>query len=171
MLENNSKVASGHPDHGYSIWLEFVCLAPSISVYLKFGSLSQPQERHLFLLTKVQWEGKGHSKVAESAYPVRHQKAWCRALGLTENMGQVWFPSLWSEAVVGKRQRFSETVFSETIPSSGIALITKNISACWMALIGFFFSWFLGSRILVSLSVSHLALRNVRINGLGFQKG
>lgn len=165
MLENNSKVAAGHPDHGYSIWLEFVCLAPSISVYLKFGSLNQPQERHLFLLTKVQWEGKGHSKVAESAYPIQHQKPWCRALGITENTEQLWFLSLWSKAVVGKHQQFSET-----IPSSGIALTTESIGACWMALIGFF-SWFSESRILVSLFVSHLALRNVRINGLGSQKG
>jgi hypothetical protein len=41
MLENNPKMAAGHPDLGYSIWLEFVCLAPSISVYLKFGALNQ----------------------------------------------------------------------------------------------------------------------------------
>lgn len=107
MLENNSKVAAGHPDRGYSIWLEFVCLAPSISVYLKFGSLNQPQERHLFLLTKVQWEGKGHSKVAGSAYPTQPRKAWCRALGITENTEQLWFLSLWSKAVLGNHQQLS----------------------------------------------------------------
>lgn len=87
VLENNSKVAGGHPDLGYSIWLEFVYLAPSISVYLKFGSLNQAQKRHLSLLTRVQWEGKGHAEVAESAASSpasegmtqntqRHRKDW-----------------------------------------------------------------------------------------------
>lgn len=86
MLENNSKMAAGHPDLGYSFWREFVCLAPSISVYLKFDSLDQPQERHLFLLTKVQWEGEGsfkgsricisspasHGLIQSSQHPRRH---------------------------------------------------------------------------------------------------
>lgn len=165
MLKNNSNVAAGHPDLGYSVWLEFVCLAPSISVYLKFGSLAQPQERHLFLLTKVQWEGKGHSKVAESAYPIQHHKAWCRA-----NMEPLWFLSLWSKAVAGKHQQW---VFLDTVPSSGPALTTQIIGVCWMALIGlFFFSFcFLGARILASLILSYLGPKNVNMNRLGSHKG
>lgn len=52
-------MAAGHSDLGYSTWLHFVCLAPSISVYLKSGSWNQSQERHLFLLTV---NGKGSPK-------------------------------------------------------------------------------------------------------------
>lgn len=63
MLENNSKVAAGHPDLGYSISLKFICLAPTISVCLKLA-LEWPPERHLFILTKVLRGGKGHSEVA-----------------------------------------------------------------------------------------------------------
>lgn len=61
MLENISKVAAGHPDLGYSVWLEFVCLAPSTSVYLKFGSLDQPQETP-FSFDKGPVRGKGSFK-------------------------------------------------------------------------------------------------------------
>lgn len=52
-------MAAGHLDLGYSFWLNFVCLAPSISVYFKSGSWNQSQERHLFLLTV---SGKGSPK-------------------------------------------------------------------------------------------------------------
>lgn len=155
MLENNSKVAASHPDLGYSIWLEFVCLAPSISVYLKFGSLNQPQERHLFLLTKVQWEGKGHSKVAESAYPIQHGKAWCRAHSASQKTWNScgFCPSKAKQWL----QNVNSLVFSETAPSLGPALPTKTIRT-QKSSIGFF-SWFSGARILVSLFVSYLALR------------
>lgn len=62
MLENNSKVAASHPDLGYSIWLEFVCLAPSISVYLKFGSLNQASRETPFSSDKGPVRGKGSFK-------------------------------------------------------------------------------------------------------------
>lgn len=168
MLKNNSKVAAGHPDLGYSIWLEFVYLAPSISVYLKFGSLDQPQERHLFLLTKIQWEGKGHSKVAECAYPIQHHEARRRALSITENMAPLWFLSLWSKAMAGKHQQFS---LYRDRPFLGHCFKNQKYQCLSNGLNRTFSPWSSGARMLVSLFLSHCGWRNVKINGLGSRKG
>ena len=85
-----------------------------------------------FSFDKVQWEReRGHSKVAESASPLQHHMAWYRALSIPEDMEPLWSLSLWSKAVVGKHQQLR--LFRDC-PSSGTALTTKNIGACWMRL-------------------------------------
>lgn len=92
------------PSRPWIFHLAGVCLLSTFHFcLLKICSLNQRQERHLFLLTKVHWEGKGHSEV-EICYPLRRRKAWGRAPTSTEKgSGVVSVPR--NQAVAGEIQQ------------------------------------------------------------------
>lgn len=98
MLENNSKVAAGHP-RPWIFRLAGVCLLSTFHFCLLKIWLTGPASRETpFSFDKgpARQDGKGHSKVAESAYPLQHHKARCGVLCVTENMAWLWFLSFGS---------------------------------------------------------------------------
>ena len=143
MLENNSKVAAGHP-RPWIFRLAGVCLLSTFHFCLLKIWLTGPASRETpFSFDKgpARQDGKGHSKVANlhSLSSITRQDVECSASQKTRH-GCGFCPSEAKQWL----ENTDNLVFSESVPSLGAALTTRNIGACWLAQTELFFPGFQG---------------------------